>query len=144
GLAFAWAVPMAFAAQTNSVPYIAWLIFITAVLWAVVYDTMYAMVDKADDIQIGVKSTAILFDDADRIIIGSIQIMILFSQILTGARLELGKYYFIGIALASLLSVYQQYLIKDRIPENCFRAFLNNQWYGMIIFAGLFLNYTFG
>ena len=144
GLAFAWAVPMAFAAQTNSVPEIAWLIFITAVLWAVVYDTMYAMADKEDDIKIGVKSTAILFDDADRIIIGSIQLMILFSQILTGSKLELGKYYFAGIACASLLSVYQQYLIKDRIPENCFRAFLNNQWYGMIIFAGVFLNYTFG
>jgi 4-hydroxybenzoate polyprenyltransferase len=144
GLAFAWAVPMAFAAQTNSVPEIAWLIFITAVLWAVVYDTMYAMADKEDDIKIGVKSTAILFDDADRIIIGSIQLMILFSQILTGTKLELGKYYFAGIACASLLSVYQQYLIKDRIPENCFRAFLNNQWYGMIIFAGVFLNYTFG
>lgn len=144
GLAFAWSVPMAFAAQTNSIPEIAWLLFITTVLWAVVYDTMYAMVDKEDDIKIGIKSTAILFDDADRIIIGSIQLMVLFSQILTGTKLELGKYYFIGIALASLLSVYQQYLIKDRIPENCFRAFLNNQWYGMIIFAGLYLNYMLG
>ena len=144
GLAFAWSIPMAFAAQTNSIPAIAWLLFITTVLWAVVYDTMYAMVDKKDDIKIGIKSTAILFDDADRIIIGSIQLMILFSQILTGTKLELGKYYFTGIALASLLSIYQQYLIKDRIPENCFRAFLNNQWYGMIIFAGIYLNYTFG
>jgi len=144
GLAFAWSIPMAFAAQTNSIPDIAWLVFITTVLWAVVYDTMYAMVDKKDDIKIGIKSTAILFDDADRIIIGSIQLMILFSQILTGTKLELGKYYFTGIALASLLSIYQQYLIKDRIPENCFRAFLNNQWYGMIIFAGIYLNYMFG
>ncbi len=143
GLAFAWSIPMAFAAQTNSIPDIAWLLFIITILWVVVYDTMYAMVDKADDIKIGVKSTAILFDDADRAIIGSIQLMILFSQILTGTRLELGKYYFIGIAFASLLSVYQQYLIKDRIAENCFRAFLNNQWYGMIVFAGLYLNYMF-
>ncbi len=144
GLAFAWAIPMAFAAQTDSVPEIAWLLFITAVLWAVVYDTMYAMVDKEDDIKIGVKSTAILFDDADRIIIGSVQLMILFSQILTGAKLGLGKYYYAGIAIASLLSAYQQYLIKDRIPEKCFQAFLNNQWYGMVIFAGLYLNYMFG
>jgi len=144
GLAFAWSIPMAFAAQTNTIPDIAWLLFITTVLWAVVYDTMYAMVDKKDDIKIGVKSTAILFDDADRTIIGSIQLMILFSQILTGTKLELGKYYFIGITLASLLSVYQQYLIKDRIPDNCFRAFLNNQWYGMIIFVGIYLNYMFG
>lgn len=144
GLAFAWSIPMTFAAQTNTVPEIAWLIFITTVLWAVVYDTMYAMVDKENDIKIGIKSTAILFDDADRIIIGSIQLMILFSQLLIGAKLDLGRYYYAGIAIASLLSIYQQYLIKDRIPENCFRAFLNNQWYGMAVFAGLYLNYMYG
>ncbi|MCH8846854.1 MAG: 4-hydroxybenzoate octaprenyltransferase [Proteobacteria bacterium] len=144
GLAFAWAIPMAFAAQTNSVPEIAWLLFITTVLWAVVYDTMYAMVDREDDIKIGVKTTAILFDDADRTIIALVQIMILLSQILAGVKLELGKYYYAGIAIASLLSIYQQYLIKDRIPENCFRAFLNNQWYGMVIFVGLYLHYMFG
>lgn len=143
GLTFAWSIPMAFAAQTNSIPNIAWLLFIMTVLWAVVYDTMYAMVDKADDIKIGIKSTAILFDDADQIIIASIQLMILFTQILIGTKLELGKYYFIGIGVASLLSVYQQYLIKDKITENCFRAFLNNQWYGMIVFAGIYLNYMF-
>ena len=144
GLAFAWAIPMAFAAQTNSIPEIAWLLFITTVLWAVVYDTMYAMVDREDDIKIGVKTTAILFDDADRTIIASVQIMILLSQILTGVKLELGKYYYAGIAIASILSVYQQYLIKDRIPEKCFRAFLNNQWYGMVIFASLYLHYLLG
>lgn len=144
GLAFAWAIPMAFAAQTDSVPEIAWLLFITTVLWAIVYDTMYAMVDREDDIKIGVKTTAILFDDADRAIIASVQILILLSQILTGVKLELGQYYYAGIAVASLLSIYQQYLIKDRIPENCFRAFLNNQWYGMVIFAGLYLHYMFG
>ena len=144
GLAFAWSVPMAFAAQTGSVPEIAWLLFITTVLWAVVYDTMYAMVDKEDDIKIGVKSTAILFDDADRLIIGFVQLMILCSQLLMGVKLGLGQYYYAGIAIASLLSVYQQELIKDRIPEKCFRAFLNNQWYGMVIFAGLYLNYMFG
>jgi len=144
GLAFAWSVPMAFAAQTGSVPEIAWLLFITTVLWAIVYDTMYAMVDKEDDIKIGVKSTAILFDDADRLIIGFIQLMILCSQLLMGVKLGLGQYYYAGIAIASLLSVYQQELIKDRIPEKCFRAFLNNQWYGMVIFAGLYLNYMFG
>ncbi len=144
GLAFAWSVPMAFAAQTGFVPEIAWLLFITTVLWAVVYDTMYAMVDKEDDIKIGVKSTAILFDDADRLIIGFVQLMILCSQLLMGVKLGLGQYYYAGIAIASLLSVYQQELIKDRIPEKCFRAFLNNQWYGMVIFAGLYLNYMFG
>ncbi len=144
GLTFAWSIPMAFAAQTNTIPEIAWLIFITTVLWAVVYDTMYAMVDREDDIKTGIKSTAILFDDADRVIIGAIQLMVLFSQLLTGAKLELGRYYYIGIAIASLLSIYQQYLIKDRIPENCFRAFLNHQWYGMAVFVGLYLNYMLG
>lgn len=144
GMAFAWAIPMAFAAQTNAIPEIAWLLFITTVLWVVVYDTMYAMVDKDDDIKMGVKSTAILFDDADRTIIGAIQLMILFAQLLTGAKLELGEYYYAGIAIASVLFIYQQYLIKDRIPENCFRAFLNNQWVGLVIFIGLYLNYMFG
>jgi 4-hydroxybenzoate polyprenyltransferase len=144
GLAFAWAIPMAFAAQTNSIPEIAWLLFITTVLWAVVYDTMYAMVDREDDIKIGVKTTAILFDDADRTIIASVQVLILLSQILAGSKLELGRYYYAGIAIASLLSIYQQYLIKDRIPENCFRAFMNNQWYGMVVFVGLYLHYMFG
>lgn len=144
GLAFAWSIPMAFAAQTNTVPEAAWLLFITTVLWAIVYDTMYAMVDKQDDLKVGVKSTAILFDDADRIIIGFIQLMILSSQILIGTKLELGRYYFAGITIASLFFVYQQYLIKDRMPEHCFRAFLNNQWYGMVIFAGLYLNYMIG
>ncbi len=143
GLTFGWAVPMAFAAQINTLPEIAWLLYITTVLWAVVYDTMYAMVDKSDDLKIGIKSTALLFDDADRLIIGIIQSMILCSQILIGSKLELGLYYYAGVLVASLLSLYQQYLIKDRIPKHCFQAFLNNQWYGLAIFVGLYMEYAF-
>ena len=111
------------------------------VLWAVVYDTMYAMVDREDDIKSGMKSTAILFDDADRSIIGVIQILILLALVLLGNRLQLGRIYYAGIAIGTVLFIYQQYLIKDRIPENCFAAFLNNNWFGAAVFAGIFFNY---
>ena len=143
GLAFGWAVPMAFAAQTNTISEIVWLLYMTVVLWAIVYDTMYAMADKSDDLEIGIKSTAILFDDADRCIIGIIQLMILCAQILIGIKLGLTSYYYASVFVASLLSLYQQYLIKDKFPEDCLRAFMNNQWYGMVIFIGLYLDYFF-
>lgn len=141
GLAFSWSVPMAFAAQNSYIDTSAWLLFMMSVLWVVVYDTMYAMVDREEDIRIGLKSTAILFDDADCIIIGVLQLIILLTQILIGYQLDLGMYYYIGIAFASLFFIYQQYLIKDRIPQNCLRAFLNNQWYGMAVFIGLYMDY---
>ena len=143
GLAFAWSIPMAFAAQTNSVPIIAWLLLLAAVLWAVAYDTMYAMVDRDDDIRIGVRSTAILFDDADRFIIGCIQLLVLLALIMIGQRIDMSQYYYAGIAAAAIFSLYQQFLIKDRIPENCFRAFLNNNWFGATVFAGIFCHYEF-
>ena len=143
GLAFGWATPMAFAAQTGSLPLEAWMLLMTTILWAIVYDTMYAMVDREDDIKIGVKSTAILFEDADRIIIGFIQLLVLLALVLIGDRLELGWLYFGALAVAALFSLYQQYLIKDRIPGRCFAAFLNNNWFGAAVFAGLFLHYQF-
>ncbi|MBM2829372.1 MAG: 4-hydroxybenzoate octaprenyltransferase [Gammaproteobacteria bacterium] len=143
GLAFGWAVPMAFAAETGSLPLIAWLLLFATVLWAVVYDTMYAMVDREDDIKAGIKSTAILFEDADRAIIGVIQLLVLLALILVGNRSGLGQFYFAGIAIAAVLSIYQQYLIKDRIPEHCFAAFLNSNWFGAIVFTGVFLHYHF-
>lgn len=143
GLTFGWGIPMAFAAQTNTVPQIAWLILIANVLWSVVYDTIYAMVDRDDDLRIGVKSTAILFDDADRVIIGGIQILLIIVLVLTGRQLELGVYYFFGVTIACALAIYQQYLIKDREREGCMRAFLNNNWFGAIIFLGIFLDYLF-
>jgi 4-hydroxybenzoate polyprenyltransferase len=143
GLAFGWAIPMAFAAQTGEIPVIAWLLLTATVLWATAYDSMYAMVDIEDDLKIGVKSTAILFGDADRLIIGSMQALFLLTMVIVGNRLELGLYYFSGLMAAALLVVYQQFLIRDRDPEGCFKAFLNNHWFGAIIFAGLVLHYWF-
>jgi 4-hydroxybenzoate polyprenyltransferase len=141
GLAFGWAIPMAFAAQTGEVPIIAWLLLTATVLWATAYDSMYAMVDIEDDLKIGVKSTAILFGDADKVIIGVIQALFLVTMLIVGNKLNLGIFYYAGLLIASCLSIYQQYLIRDREPEGCFRAFLNNHWFGAIIFAGLVLHY---
>jgi 4-hydroxybenzoate polyprenyltransferase len=141
GLAFGWAVPMAWAAQTGETTRIAWLLLTATVVWATAYDTMYAMVDRSDDLKIGVKSTAILFGDADRLIIGGLQLSVLLILLLVGYQLGLGLYYYLGLLVAAGLGVYQQYLIRKREPQNCFRAFLNNNWFGMAIFAGLVLNY---
>ena len=143
GLAFAWAIPMAFSAVTGSLPLVTWILLMATVLWAVVYDTMYAMVDREDDIKMGFKSTAILFEDADRAIIGFIQVLVMLALLLIGSRLELGRFYYGGLAIAMLFSLYQQYLIKDRIPGRCFAAFLNNNWFGAAVFAGLYLHYQF-
>ena len=141
GLAFGWGIPMAFAAQTNSIPVIAWLILIANILWSVAYDTMYAMIDREDDIKIGVKSTAILFSEHDTLIIGIIQIMLILTFLLIGQQLEFNKYYYFGICCAVLSALYQQFLIKDRLPDKCFKAFLNNNWFGAMIFIGIYLNY---
>ena len=143
GAAFGWAVPMAFAAQTGSVPAIAWLLFTTTVLWTTAYDTMYAMVDRGDDLALGVKSTAILFGDSDRQIIGVIQVMVLVCLVMVGAQAELGWIYYVGVGVAAGLAVYQQGLIRYREREECFRAFLNNNWFGAAVFAGILLDYIF-
>ncbi|MDH3900449.1 MAG: 4-hydroxybenzoate octaprenyltransferase [Gammaproteobacteria bacterium] len=143
GAAFGWAVPMAFAAQTGSVPAIAWLLYITTVLWATAYDTMYAMVDRGDDLALGVKSTAILFGDSDRQIIGVIQVMVLVSLVMIGVQSGLGWFYYAGVCAASGLAVYQQGLIRYREREECFRAFLNNNWFGAAVFSGMLLDYIF-
>ncbi len=142
GAAFGWSVPMAYAAQINATPPVAWLLFIATVLWATAYDTMYAMADREDDLKIGVKSTAILFGDADRIIIGMIQGLLLVDLLLVGRRAELGLYYYLGLIIAAGFAVYQQWLIKDRDPGRCFRAFLNNNYFGMAVFGGLLLHYV--
>ncbi len=141
GLAFGWAVPMAYAAQTGSLPATAWLLLIAALLWAVIYDTMYAMVDREDDIRIGVKSTAILFGEADRLIIGFIQVLMLSVMLIIGHHEGLGPAYYAGLAVAGGLGIYQQYLIREREPQACFRAFLNNNWLGMSIFIGILLDF---
>jgi 4-hydroxybenzoate polyprenyltransferase len=141
GAAFGWAVPMAFAAQTGAVPRMAWLLFVANVLWATAYDTMYGMVDREDDLRIGVKSTAILFGEADRAIIAIIQAVLLLALVLTGQAAGLGVYYYFGLLLATTLLVYQQYLIREREPAACFKAFLNNNWFGAAVFGGIVLDY---
>ena len=143
GAAFGWAVPMAFAAQTGSIPQVAWLLFVATVLWATAYDTMYAMVDREDDIRIGVKSTAILFGDMDKLIIGIIQILMFTALLLAGRQQELGIFYYLGLTVASGFAVYQQYLIRNREPGQCFEAFLNNHYLGLTVFSGVVLNYSF-
>lgn len=141
GAAFGWAIPMAFAAQTGSVPQIAWLLFTANVLWATAYDTMYAMVDRDDDLRVGAKSTAILFGDMDRIIVAIIQALVLFALVLVGRKLGLSLYFYAGLAIAAALGGYQQYLIRGRERRACFKAFLNNNWFGAAVFGGLVLHY---
>jgi 4-hydroxybenzoate polyprenyltransferase len=142
GAAFGWAAPMAFAAQTGSVPALAWVVFVAAVVWATIYDTEYAMVDRDDDLKIGIRSTAILFGRQDRLIIGLLQAVMTLLLVLIGWQAQLGAVYFAGVALATPLFVYQQWLIRHRDRQDCFRAFLNNNIYGGIVFAGLALDYT--
>ncbi len=141
GAAFAWSVPMVFAAQTGSVPQIAWLMFTATVLWTTAYDTMYAMVDRQDDIALGLKSTAILFDEADRLVIGGLQFCVLVCLCLIGYQAELGIYYYAGVVFAAFLAVYQQRLIYNRERDGCFKAFLNNNFFGMVVFVGMFIDY---
>ena len=144
GAAFAWSVPMAFAAQRNELPNILWLVYIGVVLWTLVYDTFYAMVDREDDLKIGVKSTAILFGDDDLIITRMMQVMVVVVFGLIGHQFQLGIYYYVAVAVAAGLFIYQQWLIRKRQRDACFTAFLNNNWVGMVIFIGIALHYTLG
>ena len=144
GLAFGWAVPMAYAAQTGELAPQAWLLLTATVVWATAYDTLYAMVDRDDDIRVGVKSTAILFGSADRMIIGVLQLTLLLILIILGRQLELGLFYYLGLGIATAFGFYQQLLIRDRGKDACFRAFLNNNWLGMVVFAGLVMDYAAG
>lgn len=141
GMAFGWAVPMVVAAQTGALPRVAWLIYVIAVVWAVIYDTMYAMVDRDDDIRIGVKSTAILFGDADRAILAWLQLAMLLGLLLLGGQIEAGLSYYASLVVAAGLFGYQQYLIRHRERQACFRAFLNNNWLGAVVFVGIVLEY---
>lgn len=141
GMAFGWAVPMAFMAITEGVPPAAWLLYLAAVIWALIYDTQYAMVDRDDDIRIGVKSTAILFGEHDRLMIGLLQLFMLGVLLIVGSKSGLGLYYNLGVAAAAGFALYQQYLIRDRDRAGCFNAFLNNNWFGASVFIGLVLDY---
>lgn len=143
GAAFGCAVPMAFAAQTGAIPELAWLVFGTAVIWAVIYDTFYAMVDREDDLKLGVKSTAILFGDMDLFMIAGLQLLMLLALALIGVRAELGPWYYLSVAVAAVMMGYHLWLARDRQPAACFAAFLHNHYVGLTVFIGIVLHYTF-
>ncbi len=143
GAAFGWAVPMAFAAQTGETPQLAWLVFGVAVIWAVIYDTFYAMVDREDDRKLGVKSTALLFGEVDLFVIAGLQILMLAALVLVGLSAELGFWYFLSVASVAGLMAYHQWLARDRQPAGCFAAFLHNHHIGLVIFIGIVLHYAF-
>jgi 4-hydroxybenzoate polyprenyltransferase len=143
GAAFGWSVPMAFAAETGAVPRLAWLLWLSVVVWAVIYDTMYAMADRADDLKVGVRSTAILFGNADVFIVSLLMIVLVLALALAGAMAALGPWYFAALLVAGLLMVEERRLIADREPARCFQAFLHSHWVGAAVFAGIVLDYTF-
>ena len=145
GMAFGWAVPMAFTALQNQTPPVAWVLFAATVVWALIYDTMYAMVDREDDIKIGIKSTAILFGRFDRVVIGLLQVLMLALLWRVGDMAGRGIPYQAALATGAGLFVYHQWLIRDRRePQACFRAFLHNHYVGMLVFLGLFGDYMLG
>ncbi|WP_172561732.1 4-hydroxybenzoate octaprenyltransferase [Vibrio furnissii] len=141
GLAFSWSIPMAWAAQSGELPLVAWCLFVINVLWTVAYDTQYAMVDRDDDLLIGVKSTAILFGRFDKLIIGVLQLLTIAMLIALGYSFQLGASYYWGLLAASGLFVYQQHLIRHRDRMPCFQAFLNNNYVGMAIALGMFISF---
>ena len=140
GIAFSWGVPMAFAAVNGSVSGAAWLLFAASLVWIVAYDTIYAMVDRDDDLRIGIKSTAILFGRADRLIVAALQLVALVLLLGLGTVLALGPAYYLALGVVGGLFVYQQWLIRRRDREPCFRAFGNNVWVGFALFAGTVLH----
>lgn len=140
GMAFSCAIPMAFAAQSNHVPLIAWELYIITILWIVSYDTMYAMADREEDLKIGVKSTAIIFADYDKLIIALLQILFTLGMFYIAWQLQAGIFFYLGIITSMGFSIYQQRLIQQREKSACFQAFLNNHWLGMVIFIGIFLD----
>ena len=144
GAAFSWGIPMAFTAETGSLPAAAWLLYIANLLWTVGYDTYYAMTDREDDLKIGVKSTAILFGDADRVIILSLQGLALGCLLLAGSHFELGGWFHLGLLAAAGCFVWEFWYTRDRDPQRCFKAFLHNHWAGLAIFVGIVLDYALG
>ncbi len=141
GMAFGWAIPMAFAAQINTIPLLAWELFIANILWTVAYDTKYAMVDREDDLKIGVKSTAILFGQWDKLIVGILDVCVILILWHIGQQLSMTLSYYLGLFAALSFFIYQQWLIKERLSQPCFQAFLNNHWVGMSVFFGIFFHY---
>lgn len=142
GVAFAWSVPMAFAAVSDFIPANAWYVFLVVVIWPIIYDTMYAMVDREDDLKIGIKSSAILFGENDIFAIAFLQLVMLLMLLGMGLLFHLGRAYYFSLMVVANLFCYQLYLIKHREPSACFKAFLNNQWVGLVVFLGIFLSYV--
>jgi 4-hydroxybenzoate polyprenyltransferase len=143
GASFGWGIPMAFAAQNEYVPRVAWLMLIANILWCAVYDTIYAMVDRDEDLKIGIRSTAILFGESDRHIIAVMQGMTLLSLYLVGRMVLLGGWYNAGLAAGAAFFGYHLFLIRSRDRGRCFDAFLNNHYFGMAVFIGITLDYLF-
>lgn len=143
GLAFGLAVPMAFAAQTNAIPQDAWFLFAITALWAVIYDTMYAMCDREDDLAAGIRSSAILFGESDKFVIGALQAMMLMALLLLGQRLGMTAWYYLAIVSVAMFMAYQQWLIRNRQPAACLAAFKNNHYIGMTVFVGIALHYLY-
>lgn len=141
GVAFSWGVVMAFAAETREISLSAGAVFLTSMIWPVIYDTMYAMADRIDDKKIGIKSTAILFNAMDKMIIALLQLLFIIFLIVVGLLFHLHLIYYQMLCLVFILFIYQQWLISDRDPKKCFKAFLNNHWVGLFIFFGIFLSY---
>lgn len=143
GIAFGWGIPMAFAAELDHVPLVTWLFVIANMLWVTVYDTIYAMVDRDDDVKIGVRSTAILFGDSDRHIIAVLQALTILALYLAGRRLNMGGWYYAGLIAGALFFIRHLWMIRNRDREGCFRAFLDNHYFGLSVFIGILLNYQF-
>jgi 4-hydroxybenzoate polyprenyltransferase len=142
GLAFGWGIPMAFAAENGQIAAVAWLILLINVIWSVIYDTLYAMVDRDDDISVGLKSTAILFGDYDLLILRILKVLMVVLLLLLGLVLQLSWPWYVGVFVASGLFVFQQVWVVERQREACFKAFLNNNWVGLVIFLGLLAAYA--
>lgn len=140
GAAFSWAIPMAWAAEAGEVTRIAWLLYIANLVWTVAYDTLYGMVDRDDDLKIGIKSTAVLFGDMDRAAVGVLQATTLLTLFLVGLQTGLGGVFILGVLAMGGFFGYQQWLIRERQRDLCFRAFLNNNWAGLAVFLGLALD----
>src|SRR5262249_41365278 len=142
GLCFGWGVPMAFAATLDFVPREGWLLLTAAVLWAGVYDTEYAMVDRNDDVRVGVQSSAILFGDMDRLMIGAMQCMMLLALLLLGHTLNFDRGYYAGLIAGAGFFIWQQWLIRNRDRAACFAAFHNNNYFGIAVFVGILIQYA--
>ncbi len=141
GATFGWCVPLVFVALEKPVYELVWLIYFTNLIWIVMYDTLYAMVDREDDRVVGIRSTAILFGDADRMMIGLMQAMTLAGMVILGVTQDYSWWYHGPLWLVLALFVWQQYLIKDRKPGHCFRAFLNNNYVGMVWFLAVLMQF---